>query len=341
MSNSTLLEIDKNEACIGMFIHGFGKQWLNSPFALSQFKLSSNDELKVLRESSVTTVVIYLSRGVGPRGSASAASKTRQNLVSGGGAAALSQATGMVRSIFSSANSPKGIDRQQVEAVVDVVDELIGTRPTAILNLTKLKTKDEMSFQHSIAVCALVGLFARHLKLDGKLVRMLCLGGLVHDIGKVRIPTAILTKNGTLTADEVAVMQTHPRKGYDMLARGSGLPDLVGKVCLHHHEKVDGSGYPAGLKGEEISVAARIVAICDVFDALTSVRPYKRGATPEAAAAMMATWQGHFDQMLLKQFFGCIGLQWPDSRKRPMETTDLQPGLSQPDLDDFQFATPT
>ena len=127
MSNSTLLEIDKDEACIGMFIHGFGKQWLSSPFALSQFKLSSNDELKALRESSVTTVFIDLSRGVGPRGAAGAGSKSRQNLGSRAGEAALTQATGMVRSIFTSANSPKGIDRQQVEAVVDVVDELIGT----------------------------------------------------------------------------------------------------------------------------------------------------------------------------------------------------------------------
>ena len=161
----------------------------------------------------------------------------------------MAQATGMVRSLFSNAASPTGIDRQQVEAVVDVVDRLVFTRPTTILNLTKLKTKDEISFQHSIAVCALVGLFARHLKLEAKLVRILCVSGLLHDIGKLRIPTAILTKNGMLTAEEIAVMQTHPRKGYEILARGTGLPDIVGKVCLQHHEKLDGSGYPTGFRG--------------------------------------------------------------------------------------------
>ncbi|MBL8575991.1 MAG: HD-GYP domain-containing protein [Mesorhizobium sp.] len=343
MTKSTLLEIDKNDACLGMFIHGFGKQWLSSPFALSQFKLSSAAELKALRESSVTTLIIDLSKGIGPRSSTIAISKSDQNPVSGNGAAALAQATAMVRSIFSGAASPKGVDREQVEAVVDVVDRLICTRPATILNLTKLKTKDETSFQHSIAVCALVGLFARNLKLDGKLVRMLCLSALLHDIGKVRIPTTILTKNGVLTADEIAVMQTHPHKGYEILAKSSGLPDLVGKVALHHHEKLDGSGYPSGLKGDEISAAARIIAICDVFDALTSVRPYKKGASPEAAAATMATWNGHFDQALLKEFFNCMGLQWPDGRTGASGSVPAAHitheilGISQADLDDFHF----
>lgn len=335
MTKSTLLEIDKHDACLGMFIHGFGKQWLSSPFALSQFKLSSTTELRALRESSLSTLIIDLSKGIGPKRSTIAP----PHLVLGDSAATLTQATGMVRSIFNGASSPAGIDRQRVEEVVDVVDHLICTRPTTILSLTKLKTKDEVSFQHSIAVCALVGLFARHLKLDDKLVRILCVGGLLHDIGKVRIPTAILTKNGMLTAEEIAIMHTHPRKGYEMLARGSGLPDIVGQVCLHHHERLDGSGYPVGLKDDEIGAAARIVAICDVFDALTSVRPYKKGFTPETAAALMATWKGHFDPMLLKQFFNCVGL-WSNGSAQKTQATDKMAGPSQADLDDFQFTSP-
>ncbi|MBU0583957.1 MAG: HD-GYP domain-containing protein [Alphaproteobacteria bacterium] len=343
MTKSTLLEIDKSEACLGMFIHGFGKQWLSSPFALSQFKLTSPAELKALRESSVSTLTIDLSRGIGPKNGTPAKPKPHQNQGADNGAAAMKQATEMVRSLFGSASSSTGIDRQKVEAVVDVVDQLVFTRPTTILNLTKLKTKDEISFQHSIAVCALVGMFARHLKLEGKLVRILCVSGLLHDIGKLHIPTAILTKNGMLTAEEIAVMQTHPRKGYEILAKGTGLPDIVGKVCLQHHEKLDGSGYPAGLKDGEIVAAARMVAICDVFDALTSIRPYKKGSTPETAAAMMATWKGHFDQMLLNKFFDCMGLQSPERRMvanvsaQTAHAADEMLGLSQADLDGFQF----
>lgn len=337
MMKSTLLEIDKNDACLSMFIHGFGKQWLSSPFALSQFKLTSPAELKALRESSVSTLTIDLSKGIGPSKSKSTKPGPDNS------AAAMKQATEMVRSLFGSASSSTGIDRQKVEAVVDVVDQLVSTRPATFLNLTRLKTKDEISFQHSIAVCALVGLFARHLKLDGKLVRILCVGALLHDIGKLRIPTAILTKNGKLTPEEIAVMQTHPRKGYEMLTRSTDLPDIVGKVCLQHHEKLDGSGYPAGLKDGEIVAAARIVAICDVFDALTSVRPYKKGSSPETAAAMMATWEGHFDPMLLNKFFDCMGLQWPERRMgvngptQAAQGTDDMLGLSESDLDGFQF----
>lgn len=335
MTKSTLLQIDKNEARLGMFIHGFGKQWLRSPFAANQFKLSSPAELKALRESSITTLIIDLSKGIGPTGSKTELPKPNESLTPANIGTALTKPTGMVRSIFSNAASSLRIDRQEVEAVVDVVDQLLYTRPASVLNLTKLKTKDEISFQHSVAVCALVGLFARHLKLDSNLVRMLSVGALLHDIGKIRIPTAILTKADKLTAHEMAVMQTHPREGYAMLARTKGLPEIVGKICLHHHEKLDGSGYPDGLKDGQISAAARIVAICDVFDALTSIRPYKKGFTPEAAAEMMGTWGGHFDQVLLKQFFDCMGLKWPSGSAQILQITDDMVGIAQADLNNF------
>lgn len=335
MTTSTLLEIDKNEARIGMFVHGFGKQWLRSPFAMNQFKLSSPAELKVLRESSVTTLVIDLSKGIGPSSSTAELPKPLGNSPSANIETALTKSTGMVRSLFGTAASSMRIDRQQVDAVVDVVDQLLYTRPASVLNLTKLKTKDEITFQHSVAVCALVGLFARHLKLDSNLVRILSIGGLLHDIGKIRIPTAILTKADALTAHEMAVMQTHPREGYAMLARMKNLPEIVGKICLHHHEKLDGSGYPDGLKDRQIGAAARIVAICDVFDALTSVRPYKMGFTPQAAAEMMGTWKGHFDPALLKQFFDCLGLPSPSGSAQTLHITDEMVDIAQADLDNF------
>lgn len=335
MTNSTLLEIDKNEARLGMFIHGFGKQWLRSPFAASQFKLSSAAELKALRESSVTTLTIDLAKGIGPSSSTAEPPKHHESSPSSTTGAELTKATGMVRSVFSHAASSMSVDRQQVEAVVDVVDQLLFTRPASVLNLTKLKTKDETSFQHSVAVCALVGLFARHLKLDSSLVRILSVGGLLHDIGKIRIPTAILTKTDKLTDQEMAVMQTHPREGFAMLARTKSLPEIVGKICLHHHEKLDGSGYPDGLKDGQIGAAARIVAICDVFDALTSVRPYKKGFTPEAAAEMMETWIGHFDRALLKQFFDCMGLKWSGGSAQTLQITDEMVTFAHADISDF------
>lgn len=335
MTQSKLLQIDKNDARLGMFIHSFGTQWLSSPFATSQFKLTSAADLKALLESPVTTVVIDLSKGIGPNGPAGGQSKQPERRATDPAGESLRKATGMVRSIFSSAASSTGVDRQQAEAVVDVVDQLLYTRPTSVLSLTRLKSKDETSFQHSIAVCALVGIFARHLKLDSKLVRILSVGALLHDVGKVLTPTSILTKSGGLTPDEMAVMQTHPREGYEILARTKGLPDIVKEICLHHHEKLDGSGYPDGLKGDQIGAAVRIVAICDVFDALTSVRPYKKGFTPQVAAAMMTSWHGHLDQPLVQSFLGSIGLQSSVTTDDPVQMTDEMIGIAQADLDSF------
>jgi putative nucleotidyltransferase with HDIG domain len=335
MTHSSLLRIDKSEARIGMFVHGFGKEWLRSPFATNQFKLASPADLKTLHESSVTTLIIDLSKGVGPTSAAAPQAAARQSDGQDTVAEVLKKTTGMVRSIFSDAASSMRIDRQQVDSVVDIVDQLLCTRPASVLSLTKLKTKDEITFQHSIAVCALMGIFARHLKLDHTLVRVLSIGGLLHDIGKIRIPTSILTKSDALEAHEMAVMRTHPREGYAMLARTKGLPQIVGKICLQHHEKLDGSGYPDGLKDRQISAAARIAAICDVFDALTSVRHYKKGFTPQAAAAMMDSWDGHFDRPLLKQFFDCMGLQPPGQSPQPVRITDEMAGIAQRDLNTF------
>ena len=112
-------------------------------------------------------------------------------------------------------------------------------------------------------------------------------------------------------------------------------PKAAGRSCLHHHEKLDGSGYPDGLKDGQVGAAARIVAICDVFDALTSVRPYKKGFTPKDAAEVMGTWNGHFDRALLKQFFDCMGLQWPSGSAETLQITDEMVGIAQADLKNF------
>lgn len=313
MKPSGLLQIDKSEACLGMFIHGFGKQWLNSPFASNQFKLTDPADLRTLQASPVRTLVIDLSKGVGPAKAAAAPQRPQVDPVTRQIAAALTQTTSAVRSIFAGAASRAGIQLRQVDAIVDVIDGLTSARPTTVLSLNRLKSKDEISFQHSVSVCALVGHFSKHLRIEPKLARSLCIAGLLHDIGKVQIPDAILKKTEALTDDEKAVMQTHPQRGCELLAKQGELPDLVREVCLHHHERLDGTGYPNGLAGDQISRAVRIVMICDVYDAMTTVRPYKKGWLPEIACRKMAESPGQFDPELLSAFFACIGLAPPEA----------------------------
>lgn len=187
------------------------------------------------------------------------------------------------------------------QAVVQVMAEA-RSNAGAMIAVAKLKDKDEGTFLHSLAVSALMVTFGRNLGLDEARVRLLGLGGLVHDLGKMALPAEVLTKPGKLTADELAIVRTHAERGYEMVKQIEDMPKPVLDICLYHHEKFDGSGYPRGLAGTEIPSVARIAAICDVYDALTTVRPYKRAWSQAEAIDTMLRSAGHFDPGLLKAF---------------------------------------
>ena len=149
----------------------------------------------------------------------------------------------------------------------------------------------------------------RQLKLNDEQTRLAGMAGLLHDLGKAAIPMSVLNKPGKLTDKEFTVVRSHPVEGYHMLKAGGKVPDAVLDVCLHHHEKIDGSGYPDKLKGDEITLIARMTAICDVYDAITSDRPYKRGWDPSESLRRMAEWtKGHFDPRLFQAFVKSIGI---------------------------------
>ncbi|WP_313305490.1 HD-GYP domain-containing protein, partial [Stutzerimonas balearica] len=133
--------------------------------------------------------------------------------------------------------------------------------------------------------------------------------GLLHDIGKMAMPLEVLNKPGKLDDDEFAIMRSHPERGHALLLNAqSSVSEAVLDVCLHHHEKVDGTGYPHRLAGEQISLLARMGAICDVYDAITSNRPYKTAWDASGSLAKMAQWQGHFDTQLLHAFVRAVGI---------------------------------
>ncbi|MGF9567693.1 HD-GYP domain-containing protein [Neorhizobium sp. BT27B] len=174
------------------------------------------------------------------------------------------------------------------------------TNAGAMIAVAKLKKKDEGTFLHSLAVSALMVTFGRNLGLSEEAVRILGLGGLIHDLGKMVLPIALLRKPGKLTVEEMDLIRTHPERGYEMAKRIAGMPRPVLDICLYHHEKFDGTGYPHRLAGSAIPHVARIAAICDVYDALTSVRPYKRAWSQAEAIETMMRSTGHFDPDLMK-----------------------------------------
>ena len=191
--------------------------------------------------------------------------------------------------------------------LVEQISASLARNGSALLGLARLKTKDEYTYMHSVAVCALMVALARQLGLP-RTVQEAGMAGLLHDIGKMAMPLDVLNKPGKLTEDEYAIMRSHPERGHAMLlAALTSVSDAALDVCLHHHEKVDGTGYPHRLAGERISLLARMGAICDVYDAITSNRPYKAAWTPRSLARM-AQWQGHFDTRLLHAFVRAVGI---------------------------------
>ena len=191
---------------------------------------------------------------------------------------------------------------------VEEISDSVLRHPNALISLARLKTSDEYTYMHSVAVCALMIALARQLGLPERQVREAGEAGLLHDIGKMAIPDAILNKPGKLTDGEFDTMRSHPEKGAQMLLDCGQISALVLDVCLHHHEKYDGSGYPHRLSGEQISLFARMGAVCDVYDAITSDRPYKKGWDPAESIRKMAEWKGHFDPQVFQAFVKSVGI---------------------------------
>lgn len=202
----------------------------------------------------------------------------------------------------------QAIDTEHCLPLVQDIADSVMRNPGALVSLARLKTQDDYSYMHSVAVCALMVSLARALGQDDEACREAGLAGLLHDLGKAAMPLEILNKPGRLTNAEYAVMKTHPVRGHEMLLAGRGVSEAAREVCLHHHERVDGAGYPHGLAGDQISLMARMGAVCDVYDAITSNRPYKAGWDPAESIAMMASWKGQFDPVVFQAFVRSLGI---------------------------------
>ncbi len=180
--------------------------------------------------------------------------------------------------------------------------------------LTALQGRDAETYEHSKRVARFSLRLARELSLDRVEMRSLALGALLHDIGKIRVPDAILHKPGKLTSQEWRQMRNHALYGQQLL---SGIQFLEGaaRVVVQHHEKWDGSGYPSGLAGNEIDRNARIFAVADAFDAMTSDRVYRAGLTYEAAATELNHGAGtHFDPKVVEVFCSIPRQEWERQR---------------------------
>lgn len=326
-----LRRIGRDQARLGMYVHAFDGSWLRHPFWRPHFHLTTPEALQRLLDSEIPSLVIDESRGVAltpdaPPGEPPV-EPLRRAVASPSSspppppqrpcsydeervraAKIASRSKRVVRDVLENARQGMGIRAADVADAAEEIAASVHRNPHALIGLTRLRSKDEYTYVHSVAVSALMVNFARHLGLDPDEARELGVAGLLHDVGKMVVPGRILHKPGTLTDEELALVRTHPEQGYRLLTEGEGVSDIALDVARHHHERMDGAGYPLRLTGDEISVHARIAAICDVYDALTSRRPYKDAWTAAEAIGRMHEWEGHFDPALLFRFMGSVGV---------------------------------
>jgi len=318
-----------------MHVHEFCGSWMDHPFWRSKFTLKSDADFERIQAGGVTELWIDTGKGLDVEGPAATVQAITQEAVADeverelefvasmpmefdaldSGDAAMAKAAALYRrsvpkiaSMFGEARLGKAIDAGQCEELVDEISESVLRNPGALISVARLKRADEYTYMHSVAVCALMVSLGRQLGLQGDQLKKAGLAGMLHDLGKAVMPLEVLNKPGKLTDAEFDIMKGHPERGHEMLVEGGSAGAVVLDVCLHHHEKVDGSGYPHKLSGDQISLFAKMGAVCDVYDAITSVRPYKTGWDPGEALRRMTQWKGHFDPTVFQAFVKTVGI---------------------------------
>jgi HD-GYP domain-containing protein (c-di-GMP phosphodiesterase class II) len=323
-------KIRVDDLAIGMYVAELCGAWMDNPFWSSSFAITDQKQINTLRSSKIREVWIDLQQ------SPDTLQKTATPAVAHLGATKppltgdsnhhqiapvpiadelaqaakiCAQARVAVTSMFREARMGNTVDAVGVNQLVQDISDSVKRNGSALISLARLKTADDYTYMHSVAVCAMMIALGRQLGLNESDIRAAGIAGLLHDIGKALLPMAVLNKPGKLTPAEFDIVKTHPELGLQLMGEAGKSNPMALEVCLQHHEKVDGSGYPRGLKGAEISLYAKMGAVCDVYDAITSNRPYKAGWDPAESMRQMGLWaESHFDAAVFQAFARSLGI---------------------------------
>ncbi len=215
----------------------------------------------------------------------------------------------LMQDIMKDVRLGKPIALEQCDPMIDNIVESMFRFPSALLPLAQMKTVDEYTFQHPVSVAALAVAFGRVLDMPRDDIKDIALGGLLLDVGKALVPGRILSKPGKLDGEEFYIIKSHVLHTAKLLNDINGVSEITFNAATQHHERYDGSGYPHGLKGDEISLHGQMIAIVDVYDAITSIRVYRKRLPPAEALGKLFKWSDtHFNNKLVQAFIKGIGI---------------------------------
>jgi len=322
--------IDVADVKTGMYVHDLNCDWSSHPFFRKRFLIKSDTEIAKIVEAGIHEIYIDTEKGLDVSHARSVdevnASLQQQMIeaVTGKPAPVItlsfaeelgranrikSQAHALVKTVMQDVRLGRAVELEQVEPMIESITESVLSNSGALLTLLRIKNKDDYTFLHSVSVGTLMIAFCRSVGMDRETIHLAGLGGILHDTGKALVPDEILNKPGRLTEEEFDIIKRHPRDGFDILSRTEGIGEIPLDITLHHHERVDGSGYPHNLKGDTISTLARMAAIVDVYDAITADRCYHKGMAPTDALRKIFEWSKyHFDPKLVQAFMRCVGI---------------------------------
>ena len=312
---------------LGMYVAELDRPWLESPFLFQGFIIESEKDLQAVQDTC-QYVYVDVNKQKKERGISISTSKHVENneFMTGrpperlgtfeqeiGRAEQHYHETGKIINAFmDDIVDGGGIDSTIAkEAVAECVNSVLHS-PDAFLWLSQLKNKDEYTSQHSLNVCVLSIVLGRHINLSELQLNHVGLCGMMHDMGKMLVPLEILNKPGKLEADELEIMQSHTTLGYELLKSSRGMFYGAIETALTHHERMDGNGYPRKVNSSSLSYYSNIVAIADMYDAITSDRVYKKGETHYTATKIMLENSGtHLDAQLTVKFIESLGVYPP------------------------------
>jgi HD-GYP domain-containing protein (c-di-GMP phosphodiesterase class II) len=333
-----LKKIRVDQVRLGMHLHAMEGAWMDHPFWKTRFVIRDADQLRKLQDSVIGEVWIDPEKGLDVEVAAAepvlaaAAAPAPASLPARPAAppvrvstpvpppsrsfademrtatAVCEKGKAQVKKMFNEARLGRAIDAESFMPLVQEISDSVIRNPGAMVSLARLKTQDDYSYMHSVAVCALMVALGRELGFDEQQCRSAGTAGLLHDVGKALMPLDILNKPGKLTDQEFEVMRSHPARGYELLQEARGADPAAMDVCLHHHERFDGGGYPHKLPNDQLNQLVRMSSICDVYDAITSNRPYKMGWDPAESIGQMASWKGQFDPVIFATFVKSVGI---------------------------------